>query len=278
MLFLTPNPYRVSPTNVPGYSDTTSSVRVSLTGGEPEQEHEVRVNLESFDALLGGHRHDGGVAPSNHQPTINGGPEATCTVTTDTSEPPSGECFVTFESSDVGGAATLRGEIVTVGETAETTIDVGIELLDASPLFGRPNELLRSPDMRHVDSESYWLFPPNAGRLRQMASDFESATRDPVAMQQICGSSAPIYPDGLYMSFNDMSLPRGGLFDVSGSWTPPHASHRKGTGIDINGTVWGVVDGLPTSVSTCLRRIISQKCADHNGFMVREATLHCELR
>lgn len=36
------------------------------------------------------------------------------------------------------------------------------------------------------------------------------------------------------LSINDISLPRGGLFDYKNTWKPPHKSHRTGTDADIN--------------------------------------------
>jgi hypothetical protein len=45
---------------------------------------------------------------------------------------------------------------------------------------------------------------------------------------------------GFVLSFNDISLPNGGLFDsggpgsAGGNWHPPHLYHRLGTGVDIN--------------------------------------------
>jgi len=36
------------------------------------------------------------------------------------------------------------------------------------------------------------------------------------------------------LSINDISLPRGGLFDYEETWNPPHAEHRTGTDADIN--------------------------------------------
>ena len=36
------------------------------------------------------------------------------------------------------------------------------------------------------------------------------------------------------LSINDISLSLGGLFDINANWAPPHTSHRRGTGADIN--------------------------------------------
>lgn len=42
---------------------------------------------------------------------------------------------------------------------------------------------------------------------------------------------------GRILSVNDMSLPKGGLFDWQATWEPPHITHRTGTDVDINGGV-----------------------------------------
>ena len=41
---------------------------------------------------------------------------------------------------------------------------------------------------------------------------------------------------GSKLYFNDMSLPWGGLFDITGHWATPHAEHRSGNVIDIAAT------------------------------------------
>lgn len=33
--------------------------------------------------------------------------------------------------------------------------------------------------------------------------------------------------------YNDMSLPFGGIFDISGTWLPPHSEHREGKNCDV---------------------------------------------
>lgn len=40
------------------------------------------------------------------------------------------------------------------------------------------------------------------------------------------------YP-GQRLGYNDMSLPFGGLFDISANWGTPHKSHRLGTDVDL---------------------------------------------
>lgn len=38
---------------------------------------------------------------------------------------------------------------------------------------------------------------------------------------------------GQPMRINDISLERGGMFDIQADWNPPHDSHRSGTDVDI---------------------------------------------
>lgn len=37
------------------------------------------------------------------------------------------------------------------------------------------------------------------------------------------------------IAVNDMSLPRGGTFDIDQNWRPPHRSHSRGTAVDVRG-------------------------------------------
>jgi hypothetical protein len=39
---------------------------------------------------------------------------------------------------------------------------------------------------------------------------------------------------GRRLSINDLSLPKGGLFDINNNWTDPHITHRTGTDMDLN--------------------------------------------
>lgn len=50
------------------------------------------------------------------------------------------------------------------------------------------------------------------------------------------GSAAQAYTTaypGQRLAYNDISLPYGGLFDISGGWSTPHISHRLGTDADL---------------------------------------------
>lgn len=57
-------------------------------------------------------------------------------------------------------------------------------------------------------------------KLAQLASDFRKT-----------------YPSEGQISFNDLSLPYGGLYDVGQDWDCPHELHREGISADVNQTV-----------------------------------------
>lgn len=59
------------------------------------------------------------------------------------------------------------------------------------------------------------------------------------------------------LSVNDMSLPKGGLFDIHGNWQTPHRSHREGKDADINqgGIACEDDEDLMTAVDQLLPRI-----------------------
>lgn len=58
--------------------------------------------------------------------------------------------------------------------------------------------------------------PEMVGKVQEMATQFQAA-----------------YP-GYILSFNDMSLPWGGLFDINHTWDVPHSKHRLGHSMDVN--------------------------------------------
>ncbi len=41
------------------------------------------------------------------------------------------------------------------------------------------------------------------------------------------------YPSQGRIAVNDMALPRGGLFDISGGWEPSHWEHNRGKAVDV---------------------------------------------
>ena len=79
---------------------------------------------------------------------------------------------------------------------------------------------VRSPDDRHVDQDAYQVEAAMHSSLTAFAHEY----------RLLSGSS------DYRISFNDISLPLGGLFDINGGWTRPHGSHRRGRDADLNKT------------------------------------------
>lgn len=76
------------------------------------------------------------------------------------------------------------------------------------------------------------------------------------------------------LSINDISLPRGGLFDYKKTWKPPHDSHRTGTDADINqGQGPENVDKIPCYKNKILKEAI-KKIAGEQPYPI----LRCENR
>ncbi len=97
------------------------------------------------------------------------------------------------------------------------TIDVAIDGLAMLPDEG-PDDLyikVRNPDINHPNSVAYFGAPYAFQTLPLIAEDYWVLT-------------------GKKLSVNDMSLPKGGLFDIGANWKPEHDSHRLGTDADIN--------------------------------------------
>lgn len=61
---------------------------------------------------------------------------------------------------------------------------------------------------------------------------------------------------GRLLSINDMSLIKGGLFDIDAQWTPPHSSHREGKDADINRE--GIVCDQDRDLRTAVDQLLSQ--------------------
>ncbi len=65
------------------------------------------------------------------------------------------------------------------------------------------------------------------------------------AMQNIAQDWRRDFPDEHVLQINDMSLPWGGMFDISGEWSPSHHTHREGRDVDVRTALSGVRDGIP---------------------------------
>jgi len=96
-----------------------------------------------------------------------------------------------------------------------TTVDVGVNdltpLSDASSLYVK----VRSADAAHTDAVAFYGTGSALGNLSSIADWYN-------------------WIFGRTLSVNDMSLIRGGLFDVHSDYSTPHSWHRTGESVDIN--------------------------------------------
>ncbi len=106
----------------------------------------------------------------------------------------------------------------------------GLEELP-TPTATDPYVIGRGPDSKlvHSDSVSFWGTPATNFYLRKIATLYQKL---------VTNQDTTIYPELLTkkLSINDISLPRGGLFDIDGDWDEigGHSTHRNGKDADIN--------------------------------------------
>ena len=86
---------------------------------------------------------------------------------------------------------------------------------------------------------------------------------------------------GATLGLNDLSLRQGGLFDIAGTWTTPHDSHRKGTSVDIDGIACvdpNLAGGCSRGTIAVNKIYIGQRCGVRgNGWLAKEPQIHCEF-
>ncbi len=81
------------------------------------------------------------------------------------------------------------------------------------------------------------------------------------------------YPN-LRLRITDMSLPRGGLFDINENWVTPHCRHRTGTSVDVSKYALTVTNPrtVPINVQALVR--LAKNCGMGR---VPEGPIHFEL-
>ena len=121
-----------------------------------------------------------------------------------------GQCSVSYTASAFGGTETIEASTQGLQSNMDLDVDVGglvqlvagadYQLIGATPTH---------PDNHFMD--------PNAE----------------IAWNNIAVTYRAMFPNDPILQINDVSLERGGLFDISGRWTPPHATHREGLDADV---------------------------------------------
>jgi hypothetical protein len=97
-----------------------------------------------------------------------------------------------------------------------TTVDVGVTGLSSLPDSPSLYNKVRNPDAGHTDAVAFYGTSSAQSNLGNIAAWYNFLTF------------------GSVLSINDMSLIKGGLFDVKSNYSTPHSWHRSGTSVDIN--------------------------------------------
>ncbi len=95
----------------------------------------------------------------------------------------------------------------------KNTFDIGIQGLTKLPASSAFHIVVRGGTTEHP--EGTWGTLDTVGRAVYLAYEYFKVT-------------------GRRLSINDLSLPKGGLFDINNNWDRPHGSHRTGTDMDLN--------------------------------------------
>ncbi len=239
---ITISPSEVWPARTEEGLSTTATIGINLVNPAPASGCEIRLKVEPVDGS-GGHHHDG--SRTAHTGAVE--PNTVVFVP--------GESIrdVVYNAGEVAGTERIIAEVVdsngSVTSTQSVSVDVAVP--DLVPLGGFMSfQLVGSLDAHPANH--YGLIS-TVTAIGNVADQYYIET-------------------GALLGINDMSLVWGGLFDIAGSWSPPHSSHRKGTSVDIdrhaymNGT-YVVVDRARLNKITLL----------HDGVPVVEATIHYEF-
>ncbi|HZD05890.1 MAG TPA: hypothetical protein VE173_13270 [Longimicrobiales bacterium] len=157
----------------------------------------------------------------------------------------------TYTASEFGGAETIKADINSV----EGEEDLEVKVAGLTPLGTGMGYVLKGSNDAHPGNH-YGTAIAVAG-LQAIADDYASA-----------------YP-GSVLWYNDMSLERGGLFDIGPPygvfWHTPHDEHRLGTNCDVKKTDPG---GVPLERRTWLEA----KFIQHGSNNTYEEANHWHLR
>jgi hypothetical protein len=276
-LELMPSDEAVAPTNERfpdqpnrlGQSSTT--LTATLSGATPQREFTVRVRGQGFDAEAAGHAH--GSPPEQFWGALGGNagspgspPETTCSLTSDSEG--TGSCTVPFQADRVAGDITFLAEVEGEPITAQALVRVEVPgIVSVSTLFARDFELHFLATDAHPDSFNFKA--ELAGELQALQRGWEEETQS-------------------YLSFNDMSVMRGGVLDLNRDRKSPHRGHREGRSVDINRQRFDVAaEGTPKlprielDEDDPLRQVLGKRCKAVGARLLprREDpnSLHCEF-
>jgi hypothetical protein len=184
--------------------DVTMQVIEGAGGGHDEGHTGTRPT--GGITIEGGAVPDAGTCLSLPQPTA-----ASTSVTTDGA----GKAEFTYTACEVSGIETLQASVtLTSGPTPfPKTTTITVEAEDGADFD------LSGGTTQHKTGSNHYGTRASRDRMREIANTYAAL------LAELGGGE---------LGVNDMSLEKGGLFDVSGKWRTPHSEHRDGKDADID--------------------------------------------
>lgn len=227
--FTIPAPIRLLPTE----ATLKAIVKTcpSQSGSPPpsvEVSFEVKAPTAS-SAEAGGHAHDG-TRPVGTLRDLGTGEEVTrCVVDTFDAEG-MGLCTlpVPYQAPEISGFETIVGS---APGFPNAEAKVRVEVPGLVELAEDPTKYVRvgTPN-NHAGTNDPCTPQANAPTSRHFDSLY-GLPKLKEAVEQIAATM--LRETGIFLRVNDMSLPKGGLFDFNNNWRTPHITHRVGRHADI---------------------------------------------
>jgi hypothetical protein len=217
--FRAPASLSVNPVEVrPRGTDGVNTAMVTVTGAAPGSRL-LRPTVTAV-ANSGGHQHNdqrpmGTISPASR--------------TADAS----GRADFTYRSNQSGGTETITANVA--GDVVQANIDIRVP--DLLELTAGADYDLVGQTANHPDN--HFATAATIASLQQIAANYEAHK---------VANNLPGWPR---VAYNDISLVRGGIFDINGDWAPPHQTHRNGRIVDFR------INNLNAAQRAVLRGIIN---------------------
>jgi hypothetical protein len=196
-----------------------------------------------------GHLHD--TRPAHAQGVLRqAGADATgCTAVIDAEG--MGTCTLVYQPSEVSGVETI---IATAPGFPEAQTKVTVEVPGLVELPADPTRYVQvGAPHNHADTNDPCRGVPPTSEHSQNHSGLPELNAAVVAIAETM-----LQETGILLRVNDMSLPRGGLFDIRNDWRTSHLTHRVGRNVDLG--FHGIRNGVCTDYETQrLRTVIQRK-------------------
>jgi len=224
--------------------DVMDNILVTSTiGGQPEEDREIVVTTRWIEGS-GGHLHNGSQQQSppdslmgwivNIADADSAHTQVQATTNTD------GEILLRFRAPQFGGRVAIQAALaIAPGDTVFATDTIAVKvpglvlLTDGSnykKVGGTNNHTGPRLDNAHLNfrtpDNNHYAIPAFRNSLISLADAWADSVQSDSAQDN---RQTPL-------NINDISLPNGGLFDISGRWRISHRHHRVGTDADVRTT------------------------------------------